>query len=104
MAKVPASKPATPRKPAARKKAAAAGATPEKLTVEPGVERVDFLVDEEGDVVTTPESEAPEFEEEIEEAIESTSPSGWFGWGIFALGAIIAILGILQAISRSTTG
>jgi len=98
LAKAPTSKPATPRKTATRK------APAEKLVVEPGVERVDFLVDEEGDVVELPESEAPEIEEEIEEAVESTSPSAWFGWGIFALGGIIAILGLLQAISRATSG
>ncbi|AKR54230.1 hypothetical protein GCM10011321_25790 [Youhaiella tibetensis] len=97
MAKAPAPKPATPRKPATRKAAA-------KPVIEPGVERVDFLVDEEGDVVELPESQAPEIEEEIEEAVEATSPSAWFGWGIFALGGLIAVLGLLQAISRSMTG
>jgi hypothetical protein len=95
MARTPAKpqprKPATPRKRATQ--AAAAG--------EPGVERVDFLVDADGSVIDTPEDQAPEIEEEVEQAVEATSPSGWFGWGLFALGAIIAILGLLQAVSRS---
>jgi len=83
------SKPAT-----SRRRAAAVTAT------EPGVERVDFLVDEDGSVIDTPENQAPEIEEEVEQAVEATSPSGWFGWGIFALGIIIALLGLLQAMSR----
>lgn len=99
MAKAPTSKPTTARKAPAPRRAA-----PAKPVLEPGVERVDFLVDEEGDVVNLPEAEAPEIEEEIEEAVESISPSAWFGWGIFALGGLIALLGLLQAISRSMSG
>ena len=95
MARTPAksqsSKPATQR----RRVTKAAVAT------EPGVERVDFLVDTDGSVIDTPEDQAPEIEEELEQAVESTSPSGWFGWGLFALGAIIALLGLLQAMGRS---
>jgi hypothetical protein len=95
MARTPApsqsSNPATPR----RRVTKVATAT------EPGVERVDFLVDTDGSVIDTPESQAPEIEEEVEQAVESTSPSGWFGWGLFALGAIIALLGLLQALGRS---
>jgi hypothetical protein len=71
------------------------------VATEPGVERVDFLVDTDGSVIDTPEDQAPEIEEEVEQAVESTSPSGWFGWGLFALGAIIALLGLLQAMGRS---
>jgi len=90
--------PAPPNAPTTRKPATT------KPVIEPGVERVDFLVDEEGEVVNLPEAAAPEIEEEIEEAVEATSPSAWFGWGLFALGGIIALLGLLQAISRATTG
>jgi hypothetical protein len=95
MARTPAksqsSKPATPRR----------RATKAAVATEPGVERVDFLVDTDGSVIDTPEDQAPEIEEEVEQAVESTSPSGWFGWGLFALGAIIALLGLLQAMGRS---
>lgn len=97
MARTPAkpqsSKPATPRRRAARPAAAA----------EPGVERVDFMLDTDGSVIETPEDEAPEIEEEVEQAVEATSPSGWFGWGLFALGALIAVLGLLQAMSRAAS-
>jgi hypothetical protein len=96
MARTPAkpqsSKPATPRRRAAR---------PATTAAEPGVERVDFMVDADGSVIDTPENQAPEIEEEVEQAVEATSPSGWFGWGLFALGALIAVLGLLQAVSRS---
>jgi hypothetical protein len=95
MARTPAkpqsSKPATPRRRAAK---------PATVTG-PGVERVDFMLDTDGSVIDTPEDQAPEIEEEVEQAVEATSPSGWFGWGLFALGAIIAVLGLLQAVSRS---
>ncbi|HEY4200937.1 MAG TPA: hypothetical protein VGM83_10270 [Devosiaceae bacterium] len=94
MANPPTSKPTT-RKTPVRKAAAAS---------EPGVERVDFLVDSDGSVIDTPEADAPEIEEEIEQVVESTSPSGWFGWGIFALGVLIAVLGVLQVIGRSMHG
>jgi hypothetical protein len=65
-------------------------------THKPGVARVDFLVDENGQRVDVPDNSKLEITEEAERSVGSTAPSNWWRASLIALGIVALILLLMQ--------
>ncbi len=70
-------------------------------TRQPGVARVDHLIDETGARIDVPDNSRLVVTDDIERSVGATSPTNWWRLGLITLGAIALVLLLLQIIGGS---